>query len=153
MAPEPADAGDPDDSRPEATDGQRGGDPGAGADGAQYPCPTPARGESQIHRDTLTMRVSLAVPESWRGPRRNSAQAPWEAAAWGGQHLGVLPRHLRVASGVTALVVYPVVTVIILALSGLVPVDGLPGTGAAPMWVLTVPPAHRELPRGGSGRG
>jgi hypothetical protein len=64
--------------------------------------------------------------------------AAWGAASWGGQHPGILPTRLRVASGVTGVVVYPLIIVLILASSGLMTIDGLPGTGAVRMWVLTV---------------
>lgn len=63
---------------------------------------------------------------------------PWGAAAWGGQHPGVLPTRLRVASGVTAFVVHPVIIVYVLVSSGLVTITGLPGSGSAAMWALTV---------------
>lgn len=54
--------------------------------------------------------------------------APWGAAAWGGQHPGVLPRRLRIASGVAAVAIYPIVIALILAAAGViddgrVPVD------------------------------
>jgi hypothetical protein len=62
--------------------------------------------------------------------------APWGAAAWGGQHPGVLPTRLRVASAVTAIVVYPIIIAIILASAQLASIDWLPVKGAAPMWVL-----------------
>jgi hypothetical protein len=66
-----------------------------------------------------------------------AAGAPLGAAAWGGQHPGVLPTRLRVASGVAAAVVYPAIILITLASSGLVVADGLPLAGGTTMWVLT----------------
>jgi hypothetical protein len=62
--------------------------------------------------------------------------APWGAAAWGGQNPGVLPRRLRIASGVVAVVVYPAVIAVVLASSGLIGDDWLPVNGTVLMWVL-----------------
>ena len=64
--------------------------------------------------------------------------APWAKAAWGGRHEGVLPRRLRIASGVAAVVVYPIVILIVLASSDLITVAWLPWSGATAMLVLTV---------------
>ena len=64
--------------------------------------------------------------------------APWGRAAWGGRHEGVLPRRLRIASGVAGVVVYPVVILIVLASTDLITIGWLPWSGAAAMWVLTV---------------
>jgi hypothetical protein len=64
--------------------------------------------------------------------------APWGRAAWGGRHEGVLPRRLRIASGVAGVVVYPVVILIVLASADLITIGWLPWSGAAAMWVLTV---------------
>ena len=63
--------------------------------------------------------------------------APWGAAAWGGQNPGVLPRPLRIASGITAVIVYPILGLILLASAGVVAVDWLPLKGPVVMWVLT----------------
>lgn len=63
--------------------------------------------------------------------------APLGAAAWGGQHAGVLPSRLRVASGVAAVLVYPAVIVITVASSGLIATDGIPLAGGTTMWVLS----------------
>jgi hypothetical protein len=64
--------------------------------------------------------------------------APWGRAAWGGGHEGVLPRRLRIASGVAGVVVYPVIILIVLASADLVDIGWMPWSGAAAMWVLTV---------------
>ncbi|CAN5626758.1 hypothetical protein BH24CHL9_BH24CHL9_01780 [soil metagenome] len=63
--------------------------------------------------------------------------APWGHAAWGGRHPGVLPTRLRIASGVAAVVVYPLVMVYVLAASGLITAD-LPGSDGPAMWILAV---------------
>ncbi len=54
--------------------------------------------------------------------------APWGEAAWGGQNPGVLPRNLRIASGIAAVVIYPLIILLVMAGAGLiddgwVPVD------------------------------
>lgn len=64
--------------------------------------------------------------------------APLGYAAWGGQHPGVLPMRLRVASGVAALVIYPLIILAVLGAAGLIDADWLPGSGAEMMWVLSV---------------
>lgn len=66
-----------------------------------------------------------------------AAGAPLGKAAWGGAHHGVLPVRLRVASGVAALVVYPLAILFVLACSGLIEADWLPGAGRGAMWALT----------------
>lgn len=63
--------------------------------------------------------------------------APLGRAAWGGQHEGVLPKRLRIASGVAALLVYPLIIVAILDSAGLMDVDFIPETGAELMWVFS----------------
>jgi hypothetical protein len=63
--------------------------------------------------------------------------APLGNAAWGGQHDGVLPTRLRIASGVVGTVVYPLIALFVLASAGLIDADWMPGTGKAGMWVLT----------------
>lgn len=61
--------------------------------------------------------------------------APLGTAAWGGQHPGVLPRRFRVASGIAALVIYPVIAAIVLNAAGIIDVEWLPsGTGI--MWLF-----------------
>jgi hypothetical protein len=62
--------------------------------------------------------------------------APWGAAAWGGQNPGVLPRRLRIASGVAAVVVYPLIIVLVLASAGIIDAGWLPVDGTLIMWVL-----------------
>ena len=62
--------------------------------------------------------------------------APWGSAAWGGQHPGVLPTRLRLASAVTALVVYPFIALLVLSAAGWVDVPWLDGLGTWPMWML-----------------
>ena len=83
--------------------------------------------------------------------------APWGAAAWGGQHPGVLPRRFRIASGVAAIVVYPLIIALVLAAAGMIgdgwlPVDatlimwslaGLLGVGAVMNFVSRSPPERR----------
>jgi hypothetical protein len=63
--------------------------------------------------------------------------APWGQAAWGGQHEGVLPPKLRIASGVAGLVVYPLIGGFVLASAGLIEAEWMPGTGKTGMWALT----------------
>jgi hypothetical protein len=62
--------------------------------------------------------------------------APWGAAAWGGQNPGVLPQRLRIASGVVALVVYPLVIALVLAAAGMIDDGWLPVDGTLIMWGL-----------------
>ena len=62
--------------------------------------------------------------------------APWGEAAWGGQNPGVLPRNLRIASGIGAIVIYPLVIVLVLAGAGLISDDWLPVDTTMVMWVL-----------------
>lgn len=62
--------------------------------------------------------------------------APLGEAAWGGQHPGVLPARLRVASGIAAVAIYPGIIAIVLNASGVIDVDWLP-VGAGIMWLLT----------------
>jgi hypothetical protein len=62
--------------------------------------------------------------------------APWGAAAWGGQNPGVLPSRLRIASGVAAVVVYPLIIVLVLASAGIIDAGWLPVDGTLIMWVL-----------------
>ena len=64
--------------------------------------------------------------------------APWARAAWGGRHEGVLPRRLRIASGLAAVVVYPIAILMVLVSSDLISIGWLPWSGAAAMWVLTI---------------
>jgi hypothetical protein len=64
--------------------------------------------------------------------------APWGAAAWGGQNTGVLPRNLRIASGVAAVLIYPIVILLIAAAGGLIGSDWVPFDLTIAMWVLAV---------------
>ena len=64
-----------------------------------------------------------------------AAGAPWGAAAWGGGHPGVLPARLRVASGLTGAVVYPLLALYVIAAAGWAGLSWLPGPRVA-MWVL-----------------
>ncbi len=61
--------------------------------------------------------------------------APWGSAAWGGQNPGVLPTRLRYASGVAAVVIYPLIILLVLDSAGLVDIGWLPG-GTLVMWIL-----------------
>jgi hypothetical protein len=62
--------------------------------------------------------------------------APWGAMAWGGQNPGVLPRRLRIASGVAALAIYPLIIALVLAAGGLIDDGWLPVDTGVLMWVL-----------------
>ena len=62
--------------------------------------------------------------------------APLGKAAWGGKREGVLPPALRIASGVAAILVYPLIALFILASAELIAVDWLP-TGKVGMWIVT----------------
>lgn len=66
-----------------------------------------------------------------------AAGAPWGAASWGGRNRGKLPVHLRIASAVAGIVVYPVMIAVVLAASGLIEDAWLPGDGPALMWILS----------------
>lgn len=63
--------------------------------------------------------------------------APFGRAAWGGQHEGVLPTRLRIASGVSALIIYPLIAVAVLEVSGVADWDVVPWSDRGVMWVLT----------------
>ena len=63
--------------------------------------------------------------------------APWGEAAWGGQNRGVLPRALRIASGIAAVVVYPLIMLVVLASAGVIDDSWLPLDTTLIMWVLT----------------
>jgi hypothetical protein len=63
--------------------------------------------------------------------------APLGKASWGGKHEGVLPTGLRIASGVAAVVVYPLIILFVLAAAGLVETRLPEGTRRVAMWVLT----------------
>jgi hypothetical protein len=65
-----------------------------------------------------------------------AAGLPWGAAAWGGQHPGVLPAGLRVASAASVVVVYPLMILYVIDSADLADISWLPGSGAAAMWVL-----------------
>jgi hypothetical protein len=62
--------------------------------------------------------------------------APWGSGAWGGQHPGVLPARLRIASGVAALTVYPFAILAVLAASGIIGRGWLRLDDKLVMWVL-----------------
>jgi hypothetical protein len=62
--------------------------------------------------------------------------APWGFAAWGGRHPGVLPQRLRIASGVAAVVIYPLIILVVLASAGLIDAGWLPVDAGLVMWVL-----------------
>jgi hypothetical protein len=62
--------------------------------------------------------------------------APWGFAAWGGRHQGALPQRLRIASGIGAMVIYPLIILIVLAAAGLIDADWLPVDAGLVMWVL-----------------
>jgi hypothetical protein len=63
--------------------------------------------------------------------------APLGKASWGGKHDGVLPTRLRIASGVAAVIVYPLIILLVLAASGLIDSSLTEGTRRVGMWVLT----------------
>jgi hypothetical protein len=62
--------------------------------------------------------------------------APWGEASWGGQNPGVLPRNLRIASGIAAVVVYPLIILLVLAGAGLIDDGWVPVDIAIVMWIL-----------------
>ena len=62
--------------------------------------------------------------------------APWGSAAWGGRNPGVLPLNLRIASGVAAVVIYPIIVLLVLAAAGLIGREWVPVDLAIVMWVL-----------------
>lgn len=61
--------------------------------------------------------------------------APLGKAAWGGQHPGVLPSRLRVASAIAAVLIYPGIAAIVLNAAEIIDVAWLPA-GAGIMWLL-----------------
>ena len=63
--------------------------------------------------------------------------APWASAAWGGRHQGRLPGHLRIASGLAAIGIYPLIAILLLDAVGLFQAPWLPATGESAIWVLT----------------
>jgi hypothetical protein len=63
--------------------------------------------------------------------------APLGKASWGGKHDGVLPTRLRIASGVAAVIFYPLIILFVLAASGLIDSSLTEGTRRVGMWVLT----------------
>ena len=62
--------------------------------------------------------------------------APLGKAAWGGRSKGVLPTRRRIASGLAATVIYPIIALYVLVSADLIDWEWLP-TGATGMWVLT----------------
>ena len=65
-----------------------------------------------------------------------AAGAPWGPAAWGGQHPGVLPTRLRVASGIVGIVVYPLLIAVVAAAGGLT-TNWLGDAATVVMWLMT----------------
>ena len=62
--------------------------------------------------------------------------APWGEASWGGQNPGVLPRNLRIASGIAAVVVYPLIILLVLAGAGFIDDSWVPVDITIVMWIL-----------------
>jgi hypothetical protein len=62
--------------------------------------------------------------------------APWGEAAWGGQNPGVLPRNLRIASGIAAIVIYPLIILLVMAGAGLIDDGWVPVDVTIAMWLL-----------------
>jgi len=62
---------------------------------------------------------------------------PWGRASWGGRHDGVLPLRLRIASGIAAVVVYPLIVLTTLNAAGAVETAWLPTPRPWVMWGLT----------------
>jgi hypothetical protein len=62
--------------------------------------------------------------------------APWGRAAWGGRIEGVLPARLRIASGIVAILVYPLIALLVVGSAQVVDVNWLT-TGEVVMWVVT----------------
>jgi hypothetical protein len=62
--------------------------------------------------------------------------APWGEIAWGGRNPGVLPSSLRIASGVAAVVIYPLVIVLVLAGAGVIDDNWVPIDTTVVMWAL-----------------
>lgn len=60
--------------------------------------------------------------------------APAGAAAWGGNHPGVLPTRLRVASGFVAVFVYPALALFILTTAGVI--DSQMDANPLWLWIL-----------------
>ena len=61
---------------------------------------------------------------------------PWGRAAWGGTHPGRLPRGFRVASGVGAVVVYPLIMFVVLTAADMSGVDWDRDVRRTVLWVL-----------------
>jgi hypothetical protein len=61
--------------------------------------------------------------------------APFGRTAWGGRNEGVLPKKLRIASAITAVVIYPAIIAYVLAAAELVDLPWLP-TEPIGMWIL-----------------
>jgi hypothetical protein len=64
--------------------------------------------------------------------------APWGEAAWGGQNPGVLPRNLRIASGIAAVVIYPLIILLVMAGAWLIDGGWVPVDITIVMWILAV---------------
>jgi hypothetical protein len=62
--------------------------------------------------------------------------APWGVAAWGGRNPGVLPRNLRIASGIAAVVIYPLLIAVVLAAAGMIEAPWLPLDPTILIWAI-----------------
>jgi hypothetical protein len=64
--------------------------------------------------------------------------APLGKAAWGGRHQGTLPKGLRIASGIAAFIVYPLIGVAVLDAAMVFDGRFMLGNDKAVMWGLAV---------------
>jgi hypothetical protein len=64
--------------------------------------------------------------------------APLGKAAWGGRHQGALPKGLRIASGIAAFIVYPLIGVAVLDAAMFFDGRFMLGNDKAVMWGLAV---------------
>lgn len=62
--------------------------------------------------------------------------APWAEMSWGGRFTGVLPNKYRIASGVVALLFFPIVIYGLLGAGGLVETGISPVAERAELWVF-----------------
>lgn len=65
-----------------------------------------------------------------------AAGAPWGAASYGGSHPGVLPKRLRIVSGVFGITVYPAMIVFVLYAGDVVGTGLDGGWSDVVLWVL-----------------
>ncbi len=65
-----------------------------------------------------------------------AAGAPLGAAAWGGQHPGVLPTPTRIASAVAGVAIYPLLAAVVLGAAGIIGAGWLPFDRVILMWIL-----------------